>query len=298
MPEFPPEFVKLVDEVRNQFPEVAPLLNKPGIAEVLLQAAQNQWSTGKLEAALADTDYWKSTTKQQRSWDAAVVMDPATAQRQFFLSAQHAQQMRQRLGVDISEETFRQIAADATRNGWDDNTLRTALVGAWQNNGYKTVPGGDLGGSITQIRKMANEYGVTLSDGVIYDHASRLANGAMDEVGAEDYMRQQAISRYSRNQSLVSALQTGSTVRQFADPYLQVAAKELNTTPDRMTLDDSKWSRFLEDSGTPGQQGLSLDEWRRVVRSDAQYGWDKTANARDEAAALTTQLSRKFGGGA
>lgn len=295
MPEFPPEMVAAVDYVRTNYPEVAGFLEIPGIAEVLLNAAREEWPPGKLEAALHATDYWKRTTESQRRWDMVRITDPATAQRQFMLTAQHVQQMRQRLGVDISEETFTQIASDATRGTWSDDTLRIALVGAWQAGGYRTVAGGDLGATISDVRKLASEYGVTLSDGTVFENARRLAEGSMDELGMQDYVRQQAVSRYNRNEALVQALGRGVTTKQFADPYLQVAAKELNMNPENMSLMDSKWSRFLEDGPTPGQQGMTLDQWRRVVRSDQAYGWDKTQNAKDEAAALTTQLARKFG---
>lgn len=285
----------LVNKVREMYPALGALINQPGVQQVLLDAANNEWPPEKLQAQLENTTYWKTTTKQQRAWDIAVATDPATAQRQFFLGAKRVQDMRSKLGVSISEEDYTRIASDAVRNGWSDEVTRTALLGAHASRGYQQVAGGDFGGTVTQLRSLAKDYGVTLSDETLYKHATRLLDGSMDEVGAADYMRNQAKSRYARNEQLVAALDTGLTVRQFADPFVQTAAKELAISPETIDLGQAKWSRFMEEGSVPGQQGMTLDQWRQTIRSDQQYGWDKTQAARDEASQLTAQLARKFG---
>jgi hypothetical protein len=285
----------LMGRVRDMYPALGALVNQPEVQTVILQAAAAGWDNGKLQAALEGTNYWRTTTRQQRAWDVAVATDPATAQRQFFLGAKRVQDMRLKLGVEITEDDYTRIATDAVRNGWSDDVTRTALLGAHAARGYRPSPGGDFGGTVTQLRSLAKDYGVALSDETLYAHATRLLDGSMDEVGAADYMRNQAKSRYARNQQLVSALDTGLTVRQFADPYVQTAAKELSINPETIDLGQAKWARFMEESAEPGQQGMTLDQWRQIVRSDEQYGWDKTQAARDEAAQLTTQLARKFG---
>jgi hypothetical protein len=285
----------LMGKVRDMYPALGALVNQPDVQKTILEAAAAGWDNGKLQAALEGTTYWKTTTKQQRAWDIAVATDPATAQRQFFLGAKRVQDMRSKLGVSISEEDYTKIASDAVRNGWSDDVTRTALLGAHAARGYQPVAGGDFGGTVTQLKSLAKDYGVTLSDETLYTHATRLLDGSMDEVGAADYMRTQAKSRYARNQQLVAALDTGLTVRQFADPFVQTAAKELAISAETIDLGQSKWSRFMEESPDPGQQGMTLDQWRQTIRSDQQYGWDKTQAARDEASQLTAQLARKFG---
>lgn len=286
---------ELMGRARDMFPALGALVNLPGVQETILKAAAEGWDNGKLQAALENTSYWKTTTRQQRAWDVAVATDPATAQRQFFLGAKRVQDMRLKLGVEITEDDYTRIASDAVRNGWSDDVTRTALLGAHAARGYRPAAGGDFGGTVTQLRSLAKDYGVTISDETLYAHATRLLDGAMDEVGAADYMRNQAKSRYARNAQLVAALDAGLSVRQFADPYVQTAAKELAINPEIVDLSQSKWARFLEESPEPGQQGMTLDQWRQIVRSDEQYGWDRTQAARDEAAQLTAQLGRKFG---
>lgn len=285
----------LIGKAREMYPSLGPLVNMPDVAQTILSAAANGWDNGKLQAALEGTTYWKTTTANQRAWDVAVATDPATAQRQFFLGAKRVQDMRQKLGVSISEDDYTRIASDAVRNGWSDEVTRTALLGAHAQRGYRPAPGGDFGGTVTQLRALAKDYGVTLADETLYTHATRLLDGSMDEVGAADYMRTQAKSRYARNAQLTAALDTGLTVRQYADPYVQTAAKELAINPETIDLGQSKWSRFLDEGTDPAQQGMTLDQWRQTLRSDQQYGWDKTQAARDEASVLTAQLARKFG---
>ena len=93
----------LVNKVREMYPALGALINQPGVQQVLLDAANNEWPPEKLQAQLENTAYWKTTTETQRAWDIVVATDPATAQRQFFLGAKRVQDMRSKLGVSISE---------------------------------------------------------------------------------------------------------------------------------------------------------------------------------------------------
>lgn len=286
---------KLIGDVRDRYPYLGPFLDRPEISNLIYQAASNGWSQGELQAAVEKTDYWKSTTESQRNWDRLVAIDPASAQRQFFLQAENVQNMRTRLGVNISEDTYRRIAVEATRNGWDNNVIKTTLLGAHAQGGWQNLAGGDISRTITQVRNTASQFGVSLSDPTTFKFAQQLLDESMDAGGVEEYIRSQAMSRYARNDALVTALKAGMTTKAFADPYLQVAAKELSVNPETINLEDPKWSKFLEESPDPAKQGMTLDQWRQTIRRDAVYGWDKTGNARDEAAAMAAAFSKKFG---
>lgn len=286
---------KLIGEVKDRFPQLAPFLERPDIGNLIYQAASAGWSSGELQAAVEKTDYWKNTTESQRNWDALSATDPASAQRQFFLQAQNVQNMRTRLGVNIDEGTYQRIAVEATRNGWDNSVIKTALLGAHAQGGWQNLAGGDIARTITQVRNTASNFGVSLSDPTTFKFAQQLLDESMDAGGVEEYIRSQAMSRYARNDALVAALKSGMTTKAYADPYLQVAAKELSVNPESINLEDPKWSKFLEDSPDPAKQGMTLDQWRQTIRRDSVYGWDQTTNARDEAAAMAAQFTKKFG---
>src|SRR5579885_2540868 len=80
----------LVNAAEQQFPALSQFLALPGIAPVILKAAQEQWSPGRLQAEIWNTDYWKNTTAEQRSWDLLAATDPAEAQRRWNVGVQHA----------------------------------------------------------------------------------------------------------------------------------------------------------------------------------------------------------------
>lgn len=288
-------FADLVMKVREKYPSLVGFLERPGIAAMLLQGAKDGWTADVMNQKFQETEYYKTTTDPQRKWDLLVATDPASAQRQYWLNTENTQKLGSSLGVQLDANSYQRITDEGTRNGWDNKTFTTALLGAHADGGWKPVSGGDLGHTITGIRGATANYGVTVSDPQIYKYAQGILNGSQTAEGVDEYLRSAAISRYSRNDALVAALKNGLTTKSFADPYMQVAAKELAINPETIDMQDSKWSRFLEESPDPAKQGMTLDHWRQTIRSDQVYGWDNTQGAKDEAANLASQLTKKFG---
>lgn len=288
-------FADLVQKVRDNYPDLATFFERPGIATILLQGAKDSITPDVMEQRLHGTEYWRTTTDAQRKWDLLSGTDPAEATRQYWSNTQSTRRIGESLGVQLDDATYQKIATERTRNGWDDKMVTTALLGAHADGGWKPVSGGDLGHTITGIRGATANYGVTISDPQIYKYAQGILNGSQTAEGVDEYLRSAAISRYSRNDALVAALKNGMTTKSFADPYMQVAAKELAINPEAIDMQDSKWSRFLEESPDPAKQGMTLDHWRQTIRSDQVYGWDNTQGAKDEAATLASQLTKKFG---
>jgi len=87
----------------------------------------------------------------------------------------------------------------------------------------------------------------------------------------------------------VAALERGLTVEDWADPYRQLAARELELPSTGVSLADPKFrDAILSD-------GLSLGEFRQRIREDDRFGWSETVAARDEAFGLVSSLLEGFG---
>jgi hypothetical protein len=96
---------------------------------------------------------------------------------------------------------------------------------------------------------------------------------------------------------LTSALDQGVTVRQYAEPYLQIAQQELGTNINAISLTDPKWNAAVNqiDPKTGQRVSMNLSDWTSKIRSDSQYGYDTTEQARTRAAQLSTQLTNMMG---
>lgn len=289
----------VMELIRSQYPELLPVLGKPGVQDAVFQAVQNNWTPPRLQAVLQATEYYRTTSAPNRAWDILATIDPATASVRSSQYQQKLNNLIAQTGVNPNGEVASRILHDAIVNQWSDTEMRLNLVlqGATATTAAGQAPGaptGELAAQAVQVHSLATDYGVPLSDQGAIDWAAKLTAGAVNQDAVKGYMIQQAKSLYP---GMTGALDSGVTVAQYADPYKQIAARELNINPDDFNLQDTKWNSALSqvDPTTGNKVPLSLDQWQTRVRSDPQYGYDQTQNARTQAAALVTTLGQKFG---
>jgi hypothetical protein len=160
--------------------------------------------------------------------------------------------------------------------------------------GHGAPSGGEVTQNVTKVMGLADDYGVPLSMEQAGKWGYQLTGGIVDETALRGYMVEQAKSLFP---GLSDALERGITVRQYADPYLQIAQRELGTDPNTVALTDSKWNAALNqiDPKTGARVSMSLHDWTSHIRSNAEYGYDKTDQARSRSAQFATQLEQMMG---
>lgn len=289
-------FFQLIALIGQQYPELMPILQKPGILDAVGQAVKGNWSPARLQAALQATPYYRDTDAPHRAWDILTAVDPTTANQRLKQYQMRVTDLVNQTGVKLDPTQQQQLLTDAVANQWSDSEIRLNLVYEAGNMVGKPATA-EMQNNITQVDSLASDYGVTLSAQTEIDWASKLTAGAVDTNAVKGYMIEQAKSMYP---GLAGAIDAGFTVRQYADPYAQIAARELNINPDDFQLTDPKWSMPLAqvDPKTGQRQAMSLDQWQTTVRTDPRYGYDKTQGAQAQAASLVTTLEQKFGNAA
>lgn len=279
--------------VRSQYPELIPILSKPGIQDAVFQAVQNNWTPARLQAALQATEYYRTTGNQDRAWDILTTIDPQTANVQLDIANRRVEALVAQTGITPDAATLANLKQWTAARGWDDSTLRMFFV-AYSKKSETGPPTGELATNAAQVHALAAQYGVPLSDEAALDWANKLVAGGVDQNAVKGYMIEQAKSLFP---SLTGALDAGVTVRQYADPYAQIAARELNMNPNDFNLSDQKWLTPLQqiDPKTGQRTSMSLDQWQTALRTDPKYNYDTTQNGQSAAAALTTALAQKMG---
>ena len=81
------------------------------------------------------------------------------------------------------------------------------------------------------------------------------------------------------------------TYTDVIEPYMADAANLLGLNRQQMNTLDPMWATALNGPNGP----MSRDEWIRTIRTDSKFGYDRTVNARQEAAQLGDQLLAAFG---
>jgi len=135
---------------------------------------------------------------------------------------------------------------------------------------------------------------VPMDDGSRRNFAMKIITGEMQGAEFADYVKEQSKSLFP---TLAAAIDRGITVADYATPYRSLAAQTLEVAPESINLSDAKWRRALDgsrdDKGAP--MAMSLSEWERTIKNDGQYGWDRTKQARQQAAQFASTLMEKMG---
>jgi len=284
----------MVDQITEQYPAFAPLLQIPEVAKLLIEASApgHQWTTAKLQAAIQGTNWWKTTGQTGRQWQVTQLIDPATAANQQAAMSQQIHSAAGSLGIVLKPTDLGNIVEDALANGWTAGQIQQHLGNFAQE---KTLKPGTIMATQTNLGSIAGDYGVPVSTGTSFNWAKRIAEGTATQDGFTAAMQQQAKALFPH---LGDKIDAGFTVRQIADPYLQIAQQfGVLANPNTVDLSNPKWAKALQSRDSKGdiQGPMTLDDWQRHLMTDPQYGWDHTSNAREVASNLVQSLGKTFG---
>lgn|SRR5678809_617799 len=279
--------------IQSQYPDIWGLVNKPGVLDVLSQAVQENWPSSRTQAALEQTQYFQSTPYSQRAWEVTYATDPATSQQRKAAIQKKITDTAHTLGIDVPADYVEHFTSQAAINNWDDTQIRDALLN------FNSTPQatGQINGVMENLRAQAADYGVPIANDILTKWARDTIQGTLTPEGFQGYLKEQAKSMFP---GLASAIDAGVTVRQYVDPYAQLAVQNLGINPVDFNLLDPKWSRAINqiDPTTGNRVAMSLDQWVSTLRGDPTYGYDKTTNGRSAAMQLSQQIQQAFGNAA
>lgn len=151
-----------------------------------------------------------------------------------------------------------------------------------------------LGDIEREIRRIAADYLVPVSNRTLIQWLEKIAKGEMKVDDFRGYLIEQAKSLYP---TIAGSLDKGITTAQYLAPYAEIAAQELDINPADIDFSQEKWNRPLNqiDPATGERTTTSLADWRVNVRTDPVYGWDSTRAANDQAAGLILNMGKAFG---
>lgn len=299
------------DEIKNQFPDIyATFHNIPELWNILIWATVTGMNVSQVQAAIHASKWWGSHTEAQKAWQATVALQPAEANRQIQEAGRAVRLLGKKMGAGLTEGQVQAIAGEAAQNGYSDDEINDRIViyttaVAKSGKGEGHLPPGEFGGAMNKVRSIADEYGMSVNRQEAADMAANLLlqghnkTGGTSEAGIRDVFLKRAKSLFP---SLKEELEAGTTVKQWASPFIQLAAQELEQSPDAITFNDPKWRAMLEGQavknkdGSTSHKALTLSEWQAKIRQEPRYGYDRTTGARQQAAQLETELLTRFGG--
>lgn len=284
------------DDLASQYGYAANFFfSDPELHGLIDLATKEQWSVPKFQAKFMSTNWYRAHSASARQWLEENARDPQTAQRQIDQTALKIKNMAVQMGLNLGNDRLSQMARDSLMFGWSPEELKNAVGSELQYSGSGNTFG-SAGTFDSQIRQMANDYGMTVSDGTVGSWVRSLSQGtySMDNVSSQ--LRDWAMSKYP---GLNQQLSQGLTVRQAADPYIQSYAQLLEKPAGSVQLTDPLIQKALQGvpqpaksgstglsgasngvTGTPPVAAQSLYDFENSLRQDPR--WLNTKNAHDQ----------------
>lgn len=275
----------------SEYGWAASFLDDEELGPILREAAQKNWSDQRLLTALRNTKWYKSREPSERAWDQAIALDPKSKDKDIEQRSIGIQEILAQFNETLTPEQIRDLAITSLRSDWSDQQLFRGIAAEAMKGGPQqgNVRFGIVGRT---VRDLATRYAVPLSEQAMDSYAQRIASGDIVQADYENILRNQAKSLYP---SLSAELDRGLDIATITDPYRQVAASTLGISADMVNFADPKWNAALNFDDGKGRRMMTLYEWGQHIRTNEQYGYDQTPDARNKAYNMVDRLGRMFG---
>ena len=263
--------------------------NNPELRPIFDQAAAENWDEARIVGAISATGWWRTTEQNLRQWQQITSNDPATAQAQRNSRLAELNDLVGQWGVQIPTERLNEIVEGSLAVGASYQQLVDMVGGEILRSNLG--PGG-VTATQDQLRSMARQYLVPVSDETLSTWAANILAGSATEDGFQSYMIESAKTMFP---ALTAALDAGQTVSQYVDPYRQIAARELGINPNSIDFTDSKWSRAIHQMSDQGPVAMNIADWIATLRTDPVYDYDKTTQGQEAAYQLSNSILQRMG---
>ena len=270
--------------IREQFPAKAWLLDLdrakyPQLFKVLSTAiAEESYKTpegrARFEAQLEGTEFYKeiSQSKQLKTIQSLVGT----------------------LGFEGSD--FTKFVSDSINFGYDGDILKQKV---YEQVFAKDDVGNYINPTALERTKKSAGYISTQNIAKAFFNTnpadSDIENVLTGKILSTDYERQQREFAKTRYGHLSNLLDQGMTLESIASAYKSTASRLLELNPNAIDMSTGAFEQAV----TFGEEGkkrlMTNSEWEKLLRTDPQYGWEKTNNAKDEARSLSANIAQAFG---
>lgn len=288
--------------VREHYGFMAGYLADAELGPIIRQAAVEGWTSTRLQGALMNTNYWKSSSDAMRTWDATANIDPASTWQKVLQKTQELKARAQSLGLNISgtvdlgqyggvQDRLSIFAARVLREGWSEQMITEGL---FNEAGYDPTKqqSGQIAATTDAIKKAAGSYMTAVSDTTANQWAQDVLTGKQTMDGITSLFKQQAKGRFG---TLSAQIDQGFTPEQIFDSYKQDIAKEMELDPEMVNLMDPKWRPVIDYSpdGSSPSRPMTLAETQKYVRQQPE--WVNTQGAKQLAAQTSELIGQTFG---
>lgn len=276
----PAEQVKLSPEemAANYGWSYAFLNSIPDVKKIFSDAVAGSWSADKFQAALRDTNWFKTTSNTARQAQLQKSTDPATYNATLDATKLQVQMLASEVGAAVPTGQLDRIAASVMSSGMDENGIRQTLAQyiTFTKDGTMT---GEAGMHAYTMKQFAYQNGVSLDDQTLKNQAALVVKKLATTQDFESQVREQAKSSYP---GLAQQIDAGQNVMDIANPYKQMMANEWDIPPESIDLQNQTLRTALNGLNKDGKPtGKNMLDFQQQLRNDPR--WAQTKGAQDAA---------------
>lgn len=268
------------------------MLQIPEIMPILIAAGLEGWGQGEFDSAIAQTNWWKSTSQAQRNFQEIQQTNPGEAANQVAQMEDTILGEAQSLGVTIPQDQLSNLATMAVSQGWSSDVIQQTLRAG---GGYSSA-NPSFGAAATfadQARTLAGEYLMPMADSTLQNYVNQNVKGTLTADGLQQQFAEQAMIQYPW---MAQSIQMGVTPSQYLSAYSSAAGKTLEVDPSSINWTDPKYMAALLQTNPQGQQApVGIGEFQQNLMKNPAFGYQYTQGARDQDYATAQTILQTFG---
>jgi len=249
------------------------LNSDPSLKKLFEDAVGGSWTAEKFQSEMKNTDFWKNNSQSARKAMQTKASDPATWAAMMEANKAKIQSKASELGASLPAGALDSMANDMEMSGMTDERL-TQVLGGYVDyvNGSLT---GMAGMHANVMRKYASDMGVDINQQSIKNYAQLMIKGVSSQQDFKNFIDNQAVSSFPAYEDQIRA---GSTVKQIANPYIQMMSQTLGMNPSAVTMKDPTIMSAMNSISQDGKPvGKTLAEFGDMLRGDPR--WRQTSEA-------------------
>lgn len=285
------EVQKSKDELAERYGMSVAFFNSvPELKRLLGQATAQQWDATAFQAHLKNSKWWKETSDSNRKAQIMEKSDPATYKASLEASRVAASQLAVKMGAILSDGAVDKLAKNILHFGWNDAQIQNFL-GQYIQFNDKHVLGGMAGQAYQQLRTVAYDNGVSLSEQALKNSAAYVVKGVSTMEKEVANIRGVAMGAYP---GFADQIEAGQSMRQIAEPYVQALAKTLEVPDTSIDMFDPRIKSALNRADAQGKVApQSITDFTVALRDTPD--WRRTANAQQSVMSVGQQVLRDMG---
>jgi hypothetical protein len=281
------------NELMEQYGLSAALINSSKeLKNLFNQAVSGGWSGTRFQAALKNSNWWKTQSSSLRKYITTKFTDPATWAQQNQETAYKLNQLAVQVGLGNQifqagpgkgqgNALLKQAVYNSLALGWSDARIKDWFGAKVTTHG--DAMWGEAGEAFDKLHTIAYTNGMRYSADWYKKNAQSIVSGKTTPEALEAQIRNAAAARFG---AFAEQIKAGQNAIDLAAPYI----KSMSGLLELPETDVDLFNKHISDAMT---KSTPLWQFENQVRNDPL--WRKTNNARESMMSVAHQVAKDFG---